>query len=46
MKPLRLDSELLTKPPTSGLNVETKLAHFAIVTYMIAPAALRAHVHE
>lgn len=46
MNPLRFNSELLTKPPTSGLNVETKLAHFAIVTYMVDPAALRPHVDE
>lgn len=30
----------------SGLDVETTLAHFAIVTYLVKPAALRPHIPE
>lgn len=37
---------MLTKSQTSGFDVETTLAHFAIITYMVEPAALRPHVHK
>lgn len=46
MKPLRYNPEILVRKPPSGLNVETTLAHFAIITYMVEPEALRPHVHE
>jgi hypothetical protein len=44
--PLRFDSDRLHRQPPSGLlTVETTLAHFAIITYLVDPAALRPHVH-
>ena len=46
MKPLKFDSELLTKRLPSGIDVETTLANFAIVTYFVEKSALRPHVHE
>ncbi len=46
MNPLRYNPEMLIRKPPSGLDVETTLAHFAIITYMVEPEALRPHVHE
>lgn len=34
------------KTPTGGIDVETTLAHFAIVTYMVDPQVLRGLVSE
>ena len=31
----RFGPEILTKKPTSGIDIETTLHHFAIITYMI-----------
>jgi len=44
--PLKFTLEILTRRPPSGLDVETTLAHFAVITYMVEPDALRAHVHR
>lgn len=41
-----MDIRPTPKPPTGGLDVETTLANFAIVTYCVEPEALRKHVHE
>lgn len=46
MEPLQFDPTLLVAPPTSGIDVNTTLSHFAIVTYEVEPEALRVHVHE
>ncbi len=46
MNQLQFNSEMLTRKPSSGLTVETTLSHFAIVSYMVEPEALRPHVHE
>lgn len=32
--------------PPSGLDVKTTLLHFAIITYLVEPEALRPHVHD
>ena len=45
MKPLRFTTDMLTKKPPNGFDVETTLAHFAIITYMVDPAVLRPHLH-
>jgi len=37
---------MLTRKPPAGIDVETTLAHFAIITYMVDPAALCPHLHE
>lgn len=37
---------MLTKKRHTILTVETRLAHFAIVTYMVEPDALRRQIHE
>ena len=46
MRKSRFTPEMLTKRRPSGLDVETTLVHFAIITYMVEPAALRPHVPE
>ena len=38
MDPLRFNAERLKRKPPSGMDVETTLAHFAIVTYMVDPS--------
>ncbi len=37
---------LLTKPQTSGIDVETILRHFAIITYWVDPEKLRPHIPD
>lgn len=46
MKNLQFSPKLLERPQVSGLDVETTLAHFSIITYMIDPKLLRPHIHE
>jgi len=46
MASLRFNAEMLSKIAPSGMDVQTTLAHFAIVTYMVDPDILRTHVHE
>ena len=46
INPLKFNSEMLTRKRPSGLDVETTLAHFAIITYMVEPAVLRPHIPE
>ena len=46
MQPLHFNSSVLARRPTSGLDVETTLSHFAIITYMVEPDALRVHTHD
>jgi len=45
MDTLRFTDELLTRKRPSGVDVDTTLSHFAIVTYLVAPDVLRRHVH-
>jgi len=42
---LRYSAELLTRRAPRGLDVETTLEHFAIVTYRVDPTALALHLH-
>lgn len=43
--PIHFNEELLTRPPLKSLDVVTTLAHFAIVTYAVAPERVRPHIH-
>ena len=43
---LQFSPEILTKMPTSGLDVETTLSHFAILTYLVEVENLRPHIHQ
>lgn len=45
MEPLVFNDEMLTRRPPSGIDIDTTLAHFAIVTYRIDPEALRPLIH-
>lgn len=45
MEPLRFTAEHLTRPSPSGIDVETTLEHFAILTYCVDPEVLRGHLH-
>ena len=45
MKRLQFEPEMLTKRPATGLDVDTLLSHFAIITYLVEPDLLRTHVH-
>lgn len=42
----RFTDELLQRPVTGGMDVVTKLRHFALITYAVAPERIRPHVHE
>lgn len=42
---LRFTSERLARPPSNRWCAETTLHHFAIVTYLVDPDALRRHLH-
>src|SRR6185436_1590011 len=42
---LRFEPSLLSRPVPGGLAAETTLLHFAIVTYLVDPSALRTHLH-
>ena len=42
---LQFSPEILAKKPTSGLDVETSLSHFAILTYLVEVEGLRPHIH-
>ena len=46
MKRLRFESSHLTRRPPAGIDVVTMLEHFAIITYLVDPAALRPHIDE
>ena len=35
MKRLQFEPEMLTKKPATGLDVDTLLSHFAIITYLV-----------
>ena len=43
---LQFSPEILAKKPTSGLDVETTLSHFAILTYLVEVEDLRPHIHQ
>ncbi|OWK45680.1 DUF2071 domain-containing protein [Fimbriiglobus ruber] len=42
---LAFTSELLTRPPVAGWDVEASLEHFAIVSYAVPPQRVRPHVY-
>ena len=45
MKSLHFDEAThLTRRPPSGIDAVTTLEHFAIITYLVSPAALRPHI--
>ena len=46
MDQLQFNKNILTRRKTSGIDVETTLSHFAIITYMVEPELLRPHIHE
>ncbi len=46
MEPLQFTQGMLTPDPTSGIDVKTTLAHFAIITYLVDPEKLRPHIHD
>lgn len=46
MNPLKFTPEMLARKRPSFLDVVTTLAHFAIVTYMVEPDALRPHISK
>jgi len=46
MTRLEFTPEMLTKRRHSALTVATKLAHFAIITYIVEPDVLRQYIHE
>ena len=43
---LRFTPQLLTKPPTGGIDVVTTLQHFAIISYLVEPQNLRPHIPD
>ncbi len=45
MDKLSFNDELLARQPARGIDVETTLAHFAIITCLIDPALLRPLIH-
>lgn len=45
MDKLTFNDELLARQPAHGIDVETTLAHFAIITCLIDPALLRPLIH-
>ena len=45
MQPLTFTADLLTRKPPSGIDVDTTLAHFAIITYLVDPDVARPHIH-
>ncbi|MEO2048307.1 MAG: DUF2071 domain-containing protein [Pirellulales bacterium] len=45
MKRLQFEPGMLAKRPATGLDVETVLSHFAIITYLVEPDLLRTHMH-
>ena len=42
---LSFTDDLLTRPPVSGGDAVTTLAHFAIITYAVAADRVRPHFH-
>jgi uncharacterized protein YqjF (DUF2071 family) len=46
METLRFHEDLVERPAPSGIDVQTSLAHFAIVTFMVDPEVLRRHIHR
>jgi uncharacterized protein YqjF (DUF2071 family) len=45
METLSFSEARLTRKRPSGLDAETTLAHFAIVTYLVDPQVARPHIH-
>jgi hypothetical protein len=45
MPSLRFDTHAPPKTPPRGIDVETTLEHFVVITYFVSLDALRAHLH-
>jgi hypothetical protein len=45
METLRFSEDLLTRKRPTCIDVETTLAHFAIVTYLVDPHVAQSHIH-
>lgn len=46
MEPLAFNADLLTRQPPRGMDVDTALAHFAIITCLVDPDVARRHLHS
>ena len=46
IKTLRFSDHVVAKTPAAGLDVETTLRHFSIITYAVEPASLRPHIDQ
>lgn len=42
---LAFSDDLLSRKPPTGINVDTTLAHFAIITYLVNPDTVRQQIH-
>ncbi|MDF1745672.1 MAG: DUF2071 domain-containing protein, partial [Gimesia sp.] len=45
MDTLTFSDDLLSRKPATGIDVDTTLAHFAIITYLLEPEAARQQIH-
>ena len=45
MEPLTFSNELLSRRPPRGIDVDTTLSHFAIITILVEPEIARRHLH-
>ncbi len=45
MKTLAFTDDLLFRKRPTGMDVDTTLAHFAIITYLVDPEVARSHIH-
>lgn len=46
MESLKFSDDLLSRQPPRGLDVDTTLVHFAIITCLVDPAVARRHLHS
>ena len=46
METLRFNADSVKRPAPTGIDVQTSLTHFAIVTYTVDPLVLRRHIHK
>lgn len=45
IKTLTFSDDLLSRKPPTGMDVDTTLAHFAIITYLVNPDTVRQQIH-
>lgn len=45
METLAFNEDLLARPVPTGMDVDTTLAHFAIITYLVNPNLIRPQIH-